>query len=434
MTLPNLAYMYDDIAPIRLMLEQTSAKADANGVMSGNCPSGGGIADYALIWFESLRVYLFATGDAACAKALYPRAERCMDYFMGSKCYTVKGFSPPGLGCVVDWGYSKDEAPSIPVNICLNALLVTALQAMVAIAASLQDSASAAKYGAALAKHTALVKKYVGGGAAADARQDQDGWIVVEPEQKVETPSGTTMDSMRVIPHEPTAAASAPEPLHSSAPFDPSKLGFHGAAFVLRAGLLDSSPADVAACAAYIKVCLRAKFPINKAAPRLSDPSKRSSDGFYTPYFQTFTFEGLFKAGEADFCVKQYEQAWGWALTQASTWVEVFDPRWEVVHSWGGCPTWQLSQFALGLSPRFDVGARHFELALHVGTVLDGVKGSVPSRHGAAVGVAWSRAAGGAKLTLTLGADEAYVMGWPTSPTAWVKLSGTVSANVKDIA
>ena len=35
-TLPNLAYMYDDIELIRLMLEQTSAKADGNGVMSGN--------------------------------------------------------------------------------------------------------------------------------------------------------------------------------------------------------------------------------------------------------------------------------------------------------------------------------------------------------------------------------------------------------------
>ena len=87
-------------------------------------------------------------------------------------------------------------------------------------------------------------------------------------------------------------------------------------------------------------------------------------------------------------CLGQYKAAWGWALTQvstitmsvaglesraspctvtlkdltlpptlvsprscanqrvpqASTWVEVFDPRWEVVHSWGGCPTWQLSR------------------------------------------------------------------------------------------
>jgi hypothetical protein len=55
------------------MLQQTAARADAHGVFSGNCPSGGGIADYALIWFEALRVYLAATGDApACKVGLYP--------------------------------------------------------------------------------------------------------------------------------------------------------------------------------------------------------------------------------------------------------------------------------------------------------------------------------------------------------------------------
>ena len=80
-------------------------------------------------------------------------------------------------------------------------------------------------------------------------------------------------------------------------------------------------------------------------APRLSDPSKRSTDGFYTPYFQTFTFEGMLEAGEADFVLGQYKAAWGWAMQQSSTWVEVFDPRWEATHSWGGCPTWQLSRY-----------------------------------------------------------------------------------------
>ena len=39
-----------------------------------------------------------------------------------------------------------------------------------------------------------------------------------------------------------------------------------------------------------------------------------------------------------------------------STWLEVFDNRWEVVHSWGGCPTWQMSKFLLGLCPRADAG------------------------------------------------------------------------------
>ena len=54
-------------------------------------------------------------------------------------------------------------------------------------------------------------------------------------------------------------------------------------------------------------------------APRLSDPSKRSTDGFYTPYFQTFTFEGMLEAGEADFVLGQYKSAWGWAMRRLTT-------------------------------------------------------------------------------------------------------------------
>ena len=95
-TLPNLVYCHDDLRPAKLTLMQTSAAADAHGVVSGvcapvahtasrarlpvhvsntfrfinrswspdsalgNCPEGGAIADYALIWFEGLRTYLRA--------------------------------------------------------------------------------------------------------------------------------------------------------------------------------------------------------------------------------------------------------------------------------------------------------------------------------------------------------------------------------------
>jgi hypothetical protein len=69
----------------------------------------------------------------------------------------------------------------------------------------------------------------------------------------------------------------------------------------------------------------------------------------------------------------------------------VFDVRWEAVHSWGGCPTWQLSRYCLGLAPRFDVGQRHFALDLHVGTVLPGCNGTVPARDGHPVSVTWIR-------------------------------------------
>jgi len=130
--------------------------------------------------------------------------------------------------------------------------------------------------------------------------------------------------------------------------------------------------------------------------------------------------------------------AWGWALSQSSTWLEVFDPRWEAVHSWGGCPTWQLSRFCLGLAPRFELGARYFEVDLHVGSSaaagLGGARGNVPARDGDAVAVSWARVpatpsypAGQVKYTLAVKA-AIFVLGWPTSPTTWVKIEGEQTA------
>ena len=212
---------------------------------------------------------------------------------------------------------------------------------------------------------------------------------------------------------------------------------------MLRAGLLDGDAvaAQREACCDFIEARLRACFPIDTSAPRLSDPGKRSASGFYTPYFQTFTFDGMMRAGRVDFVLEQYRSAWGWALTQANTWLEVFDPRWEVVHSWGGCPTWQMTRFLLGLKPRFDVGARHFDLDLRVGAELPGCTGAVPARGGGAIGVAWKRGGGGGavaaapgqlQLTLTIGESACFVRGWPgaTAPDAWTELKGTVTAVV----
>ena len=64
-----------------------------------------------LIWFEGAQLYLQATGDKATLKeVLLPRAFRCMDYMLSAACYdAAKGFTPTGLGVVVDWGYVKES-------------------------------------------------------------------------------------------------------------------------------------------------------------------------------------------------------------------------------------------------------------------------------------------------------------------------------------
>lgn len=336
-----------------------------------------------------------------------------MDYFLSAACYTAgKGFSPPGLGMVIDWGYKDNGA--YPVNMCINAMLVNALSDVASWAGVVGDAAAAARYSAALRQQTILMKQMLQLPTASPSKATKA--------TRATYVGGTLATFVGSAARAGAGSAAGP----AAASFDASKLGFHAAALVLRSGLLDGSTADAQrqACCAFIKSTLASFFPINKQGARLSDPSKRSDVGFYTPYFQTFTFDGMFRAGEADWILEQYQVAWGWALTQSSTWLEVFDPRWEVIHSWGGCPTWQLSQYGLGLSPRFDVGPRHFDLSLHVGqSVLTSCAGVVPARgsggDGGPVKVSWQRSSsGGSKetngveLTLTVSA-AVLVQGWP---------------------
>ena len=264
------------------------------------------------------------SGDLTTARQLYIGAQKCMDYFLGASCYEPDiGFVPPGLGLVIDWGYSDTHA--FDVNLCLNALLVSALTAMVSIATVLGDGTARSKYEAALAAHVKLLAGTIG---LPELDSEMSDWIVIDPQE-----------------------------LAGSVDFD--KIGFHAsgvcsflldpflyffwtcvvtmcvcAVLLLRAGLFSAHDQIEQNCCQFVLARLNNMFPINKDAPRLADPSCRSAEGFYTPYFQTFTFEALLTSGGADDVLDQIQQAWGWALTQASTWLEVFDPRWEAVHSW----------------------------------------------------------------------------------------------------
>lgn len=387
-TLPNLISSVDNLGPIRVVLGQTSDSADANGVVSGNCPNNVYLTDYALLWVEGAARYLSASGDIATSTVLKSRASRQLDYFLSSACYSpTAGFTPPSsYGLVVDWGYS-DNGAFAPTNMCLNALLVSALAAMVQLCLGVGDAAAAQKYGKAQADLSELLMRLLGVEERKQAPEEEEGWVTV----------------------------------HLSS-FDPSKLGFHAAALCLRAGLLGGYEGPTAA---FLKQSLLDMFPNNPNAPRLSDPGKRSLTGFYTPYFQTFTFDALFRCGEADFVLDQYRKVWGWALSQSSTWLEVFDPRWEAVHSWGGCPTWQLSQFLLGFVPRFDVGPRHFDLCLKAGSVLSLCRGTVPTRDpNRPLLVTWQRLnPSSVQLKLTVTRTSIAVKGWPTDPSTYVTLT-----------
>jgi hypothetical protein len=136
-------------------------------------------------------------------------------------------------------------------------------------------------------------------------------------------------------------------------------------------------PSDEADCVRSIKDHILASFPNDPTAPRLSSPSANTRQ-LVTPYFSHYAFAELIERGEMDFVLDQLRTCWGWALQDGrTTWVEVFDTRWSHCHTWCGSPTWQLSRYGLGLRTRFDLGANHFELDLHPGS-LPGARGALP--------------------------------------------------------
>jgi hypothetical protein len=81
-----------------------------------------------------------------------------------------------------------------------------------------------------------------------------------------------------------------------------------------------------------------------------------------------------------------------------TTMLEVFDPRWSHCHQWAACPVWQLSRYALGLNPRFDLAPDTFDLNVRPGN-LKRAKGRIPAPNGT-VDVEWLRRGDEIRLSL----------------------------------
>ena len=170
---------------------------------------------------------------------------------------------------------------------------------------------------------------------------------------------------------------------------------YHTTALALAAGLFEGNEDKaVAAMKQHILTC----FPNKPDAPRLSDPGVANAQ-VITPYFAHFAFPPLIMRGHDEFVVDQYRKCWGWMLQDGrTTFTEVFDPRWSHCHQWSACPVWQLSRYALGLHPRFDLAPDSFELDLRPGN-LKRAKGRIPMSQGH-VDVEWSRRENGVNLSL----------------------------------
>jgi alpha-L-rhamnosidase len=175
---------------------------------------------------------------------------------------------------------------------------------------------------------------------------------------------------------------------------------YHVNALSLAAGLVEAG--REAAVIVSMKKHVLSCFPNDPQAPRLSDPGVTSAR-LITPYFAHFAFPPLIARGHDAFVLDQYRKCWGWMLEDGrTTFTEVFDPRWSHCHQWSACPVWQLSRYALGLHPRFDLAPDTFDLNLRPGN-LQRAKGRVPMAAGY-VDVGWSRR--GDEITLSLASSR----------------------------
>ncbi|MHB8968851.1 MAG: alpha-L-rhamnosidase-related protein [Pirellulaceae bacterium] len=334
------AVAFSDVRLFRRGLVQCAQCARPDGMVAGLCPGGVGyLSTYAAQWVSAAVHYWELTGDLALLEELFPYAERNVAAF--EKQRTADGLQDALGWGFVDWGYVRNPGPS---DMGVNLHYLAALRDMVRWCEALDRPERAAFYRGLTDDLTGLVRRYFDAEFAAGG----DVW---------------------------------------------PRIGYHRAALGLRLGFFAGD--QEGPCVAAIKQHMLQCFPNDAAAPRLSDPGV-SNSRLITPYFGHFVLPELIERGEMEFVLSQYRQCWGWALGDGrTTWLEVFDTRWSHCHQWSGCPTWQMSRYVLGLQPRYDLGQRHYVLAVVPGG-LARAEGKLPLSDGQGViEVQWSREADG---------------------------------------
>jgi hypothetical protein len=132
----------------------------------------------------------------------------------------------------------------------LNALLVTALKALVAWTSALGADAASKKYAAALLVQNNVIEQYL--------KLEHAEWVVID-----EAEFDGSASAERGGTDAGADAASA------GVGFDPSTLGMHAAALLLRAGSFDKAPTCKQQCIDFIKAKLGTMFPLCPAVQQL---------------------------------------------------------------------------------------------------------------------------------------------------------------------
>ena len=326
---------FSDISICRRGLVQSAQCARNDGMVAGLSPGGESyLSSFSAQWVKSCLNYYRLTGDKSLLDELYPAAVRNIASFQ-------KYFNEWGIGyeagwAFIDWGYVPNPEPS---DMGLNLHYYLALQSMISWSELVNKKERIPEY----KKLSLEISKIIQTWFLKNTKSGQYNW---------------------------------------------DSIGYHRIVLGMLAGFI---PVEYHAEAiAYIKKHILNCFPNNLSAPHLSDPAANNPQ-LITPYFSQYAFQLLIEQGETKFVLDQYRKCWGWALEDnRTTWTEVFDTRWSNCHQWAGSPTWQLSNYVLGLQRRFDQKKNTFDLMLYTGD-LESAEGKIPLSEGKIITVKWHK-------------------------------------------
>lgn len=345
------AVSYSDLAPIRRMLVQAAQCPEPDGTICGMVPGMGMmIPAFACQWVSTTAHYYELTGDRALLEELFDAALTNMT--------ALKSYSENGLLIKVrdvwnfiDWSYQTPSNPFPGIDPDFKKSLKEDLALSLNWYRALSDLLRWADW--------------IGAGDR------------VEPFRTAFAESGAAI--RRALP--------AKNLDRMETWYD---YGFHATVLSLLYGVMTEEQS--AAAVSFIKNHVAASFPNDPNAPVVYCENIMAQKVF-TPYFAHYIFDALIQHGEMDFVQQQYRSCWGWFLDQGlTTWPEAFDLRWSHSHQYSAGPTWQLSQYALGLHPRFDLGMNHYQFDLRPGS-LQQAHGRLPvcGSVGQTVDVEWKR-------------------------------------------
>ncbi len=369
---------FADLRICRRGLMHSAQTAREDGMVAGLSPGGPAyLSSFAAQWVAACMNYRQVTGDTALLRELFPAAVKNMDAFRTH--LTPQGISNDAGWAFIDWGYLPEAGRP---DMALNLHYYLALQNMIQWAGFMGETGEVAGYRQLAEKMERIISDYF-------------------------------------------------QKYRNEGAYDWETIGYHRVVLGLTASFFP--PESKSGAVNYLKDHILNCFPNNPEAPRLSDPGANNKQ-LITPYFAHYAFDELIKNGEMDFVLDQYRKCWGWALEDGrTTWTEVFDPRWSHCHQWSGSPTWQLSNYALGLKPRFDKGPNHFEFTLQTGD-LQQAQGKIPLRTGAVIDIRWEKKEGSIEYEMETPVPVTVHIpkGYEASRSGKMKVTGAAKLVVKD--